>query len=62
MIKKAHDVADGKADPANMLRAAEDLMKILGMTDRKKPQVHEIEGEFMSLSEIENTLQVEEPK
>ncbi len=62
MIKKAHDVADGKADPANMLRAAENLMKILGMTDRKKPQVHEIEGEFMSLSEIENTLQVEEPK
>ena len=62
MIKDAHEVANNKADPANMMRAAEVLVKILGLYERKKPEIHQIEGEFMSLSEIEDKLMIDEPK
>jgi len=62
MIKKAHEVANDKLDPANMMRAAEVLVKILGLYDRKQPDIHQIEGEFMSLAEIEDTLAIDGEK
>jgi hypothetical protein len=59
MIQNAHNVASGKADASNMLRAAENFVKILGMDDKKK-ETDTFEGEIATLERIQDVLTLDE--
>jgi hypothetical protein len=60
MIQNAHDVAAEKKDPSNMLRAAENFVKIFGM-DRKKEDKSQFDAEFTSLESIQDAIMLNEP-
>lgn len=62
MIKDAHDVAKVKNDPSNMLRAAENFVKILKM-DAKEEKKDTFDAEISTLERIESAMMLEpEPK
>lgn len=60
MIQNAHDVAAEKKDPGNMLRAAENFVKIFGM-DSKKEEKSQFDAEFASLESIQDAIMLNEP-
>ena len=57
MINDAHSVAKEKNDPSNMLRAAENFVKILKM-DSKNEQKDTFDAELSSLERIENAMEL----
>ena len=62
MIKDAHEVAKVKNDPSNMLRAAENFVKILKM-DAKEEKKDTFDAEISTLERIESAMSLEpEPK
>ena len=60
MIQNAHDVAADKKDPSNMLRAAENFVKIFGM-DTKKAVPEAMDSDFVALESIQSAILVDEP-
>jgi len=62
MINNAHEVAKEKGDPGNMLRAAENFVKILKM-DAKEEKKDTFDADISTLERIESTIALEpEPK
>ena len=59
MIQNAHDVAADKKDPSNMLRAAENFVKIFGM-DTKKAAPEAMDTDFVALESIQSAIMLEE--
>jgi len=59
MIQKAHDVAEEKKDPSNMLRAAENFVKIFGM-DTKKAVPEAMDSDFIALESIQSAILLDE--
>ena len=57
MVTDAHEVAKLKSDPGNMLRAAENLIGILGMKDKKKEEINELTADTMSWEQITDSLE-----
>ena len=57
MISSAHEVAKEKNDASNMLRAAENFVKILKM-DTKNEQKDTFDAELSSLERIQDALEL----
>jgi len=58
MINDAFIIAKEKNDPANMLRASENFIDMLGMKQKKnEPKYTEIEGESIDFEEIQKQIE-----